>query len=66
MVYSPPRESTSLALAKQRQRDHHDVYHAALASLPAEQREAVARYVGAVRDEAAARRVEARDGRGGR
>lgn len=65
MVYSPPRESTSLALAKQRQRDLHSAYHAALAALPAAHREAVVGYVGAVRDEAAARRVEARDGRSG-
>lgn len=64
MVYSPPRESASLALARQRQRDLDGDYHAALTALPAAQREAVTAYVAAVRLEAAARRVTARDARG--
>lgn len=65
MVYSPPRESASLALAKQRQRDLHGPYHAALAALPAAHREVVQDYVAAVRMEAAARRVTARGGERG-
>lgn len=64
MVYSPPRESASLALAKQRQRDLLGPYHAALAGLSAAHREAVVGYVAAMRDEAAARRTQARDTRG--
>lgn len=65
MVYSPPRKSASLALARQRQRDLHGPYHAALAALPAAHREAVQEYVAAVRMEAGARRVMARGGERG-
>ncbi|MEU2203631.1 hypothetical protein AB0P19_06685 [Microbacterium oleivorans] len=65
MVYSPPREHASLALAKQRQRDMHDAYRAAVSALTADQREAVEAYVAAVRMEAGARRISARDGERG-
>jgi hypothetical protein len=64
VVYSPPRDSTSLALALQRQRDLRGAYQAAVATLPAVHRQAVEAYVAAVRMEAGARRVMARgDGR---
>lgn len=63
MVYSPPRESASLALAKQRRRDLTVLYRSALAALTIAHREAVQDYVAAVRQEAAARRALARDGR---
>lgn len=66
MVYSPPREPASLALALQRQRDSKDAYLAIVHALPPREREAVQRYVAAVRDEAAARRAHARDERGRR
>lgn len=62
MVYSPPREHASLALAKQRQRDLHDAYLAALSTLSPDHRDAVEGYVAAVRMEAGARRISARDG----
>lgn len=68
MVYSPPREHASLALAKQRQRDLHDAYLAALSSLSSlspDQRDVVEGYVAAVRMEAGARRISARDGERG-
>lgn len=62
MVYSAPRESASLALALQRQRESQDAYLAIIHALPLKDREAIQRYVSAVRDEAAARRAQARDG----
>ena len=61
MVYSPPR-SASLADALARRNVAHDGYHAAIHTLPASQREPIEAYVSALMAEAAARRVQMRDG----
>lgn len=66
MVYIAPREPASLALALQRQRDTRDAYLATVHALPQRERDAIQRYVSAVRDEAAARRAQVRDERGRR
>lgn len=63
MVYSPPRRSATLAAALERRNAAHDAYHDTVRSLPPTQRAAVEAYVSALMAEAAARRVEARDGR---
>lgn len=62
MVYSTPREPETPSAARRRQSELHGAYHAALATLAPAHRQAVQGYVAAVRDEAAARRVSARDG----
>lgn len=59
MVYSPPRESPSLALALQRQRDTRGPYHEALHRLSPDARATIHAYTQALAAEAAARRAEA-------
>lgn len=59
MVYSPPRESPSLASALQRQRDTRTPYHEALGRLSPSVRATIHAYTQAVAAEAAARRAEA-------
>lgn len=61
MVYSPPR-SSSLTDALARRNAAHDGYHAAVRALPASQREPIEAYVSALMAEAAARRVQVRNG----
>lgn len=61
MVYSPPRSST-LNDALARRNAAHDGYHAAVRRLPAAEREPIEAYVSALMAEAAARRVQTREG----
>jgi hypothetical protein len=63
VVYSPPR-SSSLNAALARRNATHDGYHAAIRRLPAAEREPIEAYVSALMAEAAARRVQTREGGG--
>lgn len=61
MVYAQPRPQ-NLFDALARRNEAHDAYHATVRALPAAQRAPIEAYVSALMAEAAARRVQARDG----
>jgi hypothetical protein len=61
VVYSAPR-SSSLSDALARRNATHDDYHATVRTLPASQRQPIEAYVSALMAEAAARRVQLREG----